>query len=102
MSTTKKNHFWFEMLSRFYTLGTEVMEYPFQRGIILCSLGSGLTWVCTSWPGIVRTKNDTQVRPEPREHNEFHQFRESGKSDILLGRHVLDVDRHEIYDNEFT
>ena len=37
---------------------------------------------------VAMKKNDTQVRPETREHNEFHQFRESGKSDILLGRHV--------------
>ena len=37
-----------------------------------------------------KTKNDTQVRLQPREQSEFHQFIESGKSDILLGRVLKD------------
>jgi hypothetical protein len=40
--------------------------------------------------GSEKTKNDTQVRLQPREQSEFHQFIESGKSDILLGRVLKD------------
>ena len=39
---------------------------------------------------VLMTKNDTQVRLQPRELSEFHQFIESGKSDILLGRVLKD------------
>jgi hypothetical protein len=70
---------------------SELMELP---TVSLSSLGSGLCRITICSNGLIvgngdnRTKNDTQLRPEPRELNEFHQFRESGKSDILLGRHV--------------
>ena len=37
-----------------------------------------------------KIKNDTQVRLQPRELREFHQFIESGKSDILLGKVLKD------------
>ena len=36
------------------------------------------------------TKNDTQVRLQPRELSEFHQVIESGKSDIRLGSVLKD------------
>ena len=48
---------------------------------------NGIRLVLHTWLlYLIKTKNDTQVRLQPRELSEFHQFIESGKSDILLGR----------------
>ena len=80
----------------FNTLPRRISDFPdsINWWNSLSSLGCSLTWVSffvlMYWIQYIKTKNDTQVRLQPRELSEFHQFIESGKSDILLGRVLKD------------
>ena len=91
--SSKSNLYWY--ITNIYTYAFPIFQYSTKKNIRLSrltikdgfyKLATKLQWNSLSSLGCyIKTKNDTQVRLQPRELSEFHQFIESGKSDILLG-----------------